>query len=206
MYFAKSPRLHRVPKQRTVIKELEAKLAGDNYTYKATQGIWTDTYKVNIRRLFQYRLCRGQEGTEWMKIKKRACKTKSGYFSNGRPHMDDRFSVNKAGCFSTTNEVLNAQSTLKGPKCQILMSGRWQHQQQPRWTSQQGRWICQEDMKQQEKKENFDCSLPYNWDDRKMSPILRMALPTSVTVMEKILYGRHRAWTNDVIPYQCAQI
>lgn len=39
MYFAKSPRLHRVPKQRTVIKELEAKLAGGNYTYKATQGI-----------------------------------------------------------------------------------------------------------------------------------------------------------------------
>lgn len=89
MYFAMYPRLHRVPKQRTVIKELEAKLAEGNDTYKATQGIWTDTYKVTIRRLFQYRLCRGQEGTEWMKIKKRACKTKSGYFSNGCNHMEE---------------------------------------------------------------------------------------------------------------------
>lgn len=39
MYFAMYPRLRRVPKQRTVIKELEAKLAEGNDTYKATQGI-----------------------------------------------------------------------------------------------------------------------------------------------------------------------
>lgn len=39
MYFTKFLRIHRVPNQRTGNKELEAKLAGDNYTYKATQGM-----------------------------------------------------------------------------------------------------------------------------------------------------------------------